>query len=960
MHFCFAGELVVVESERQIPVAYQVDVLVIGGSTGAVSAAVAAADKGASVFLMAPRPYLGEDICASLRIWLEKDETASSGLAKSIFSDDRIATPMKIKKSLDQALIDSKVKFLYSCMPCDVLKDSGGKPCGAIMVNRAGRQAVIAKVVIDATDYGLVARLAGAKFTPYPSGKHSFSRVTIGGGKDVKDGVQVRQLDFSFPVGSGQPDKKAGAVSQQAFVVEYQLKMDVPDESFQSLSKAEQTARDMTNLGDFQYGSESIFEIPQNHLISRKPTMQAWDGAGKIQIESFIPEGVDRLFVLSPLGDIPRESAIKLSHPVAMMEFGNRIGVSAAEMAQNLPAPKGCRIEGARIASSVKGEIREPLHGIRPYQKVTSSLTQEARSIPVLGEYDVVVVGGGTSGAPAGISAARKGSRTLVIEYLPELGGVTTMGMINKYFYGNKVGFTSELDAGVKESPGGTSLVRRTEWFRRELVKAGADIWFNTLGCGAFVENNQVKGVVVATPRGRGVVLAKVVIDSTGNSDIAIASGASYMFIDGTDIAVQGAGLPGRALGATYSNSDYLFSDETDMVDVMNAFLLAKKMSRGFDLGQLLDTRERRRIVGDYVLTPLDLMNQRTYDDTIVQASSTFDTHGYTVDSVFYLKSPDKKKISANVPYRCLLPKGIDGILVTGLGISAHRDAMPPIRMQPDMQNLGYAAGIAAAMATKLNGMTRKIDVRQLQQELLEKKNLSPDILTENDSPNPDVNRIAAAAKNLSGTDAIPLILSCPEKSIPVLKRNLKSVSSEKDKLMYAQLLGAMGDASGIDILTAELGKGSWDKGWNFKGMGQFGPSFSQMDTIVVALGMTKDKRAVPAILARMKELTPESEFSHFRSTAMALERIGDRSAAGMIAEKLAMPGISGHAMLETPESVQKDLDRSEALRELILARALYNLGDKDGIGKKILIQYSQDLRGPLARHATLVLESAK
>ena len=52
-----------------------------------------------------------------------------------------------------------------------------------------------------------------------------------------------------------------------------------------------------------------------------------------------------------------------------------------------------------------------------------------------------------------------------------------------------------------------------------------------------------------------------------------------------------------------------------------------------------------------------------------------------------------------HTPYRCLLPKGMDGILVIGIGLSAHCDAIPSIRMQPGVQNLGYAAGVAAAMA---------------------------------------------------------------------------------------------------------------------------------------------------------------------------------------------------------------------------------------------------------------------
>ena len=77
---------VVNESAREIPVAYTVDVVVVGGSTGAVSAAIAAAQEGASVFLAAPYPYLGEDMTATLQMWLEPGEQPVSSLARRVCS----------------------------------------------------------------------------------------------------------------------------------------------------------------------------------------------------------------------------------------------------------------------------------------------------------------------------------------------------------------------------------------------------------------------------------------------------------------------------------------------------------------------------------------------------------------------------------------------------------------------------------------------------------------------------------------------------------------------------------------------------------------------------------------------------------------------------------------------------------------------------------------------------------
>ncbi len=82
----FARAESIVESAREVPVAYDVDVVVVGGTTGAVAAAVEAASQGASVFLAAPRPYLGEDITGTLRLWLEEGEEPRSELEKQLFN----------------------------------------------------------------------------------------------------------------------------------------------------------------------------------------------------------------------------------------------------------------------------------------------------------------------------------------------------------------------------------------------------------------------------------------------------------------------------------------------------------------------------------------------------------------------------------------------------------------------------------------------------------------------------------------------------------------------------------------------------------------------------------------------------------------------------------------------------------------------------------------------------------
>ncbi len=194
---------------RNIPVAYDVDVVVVGGTSGGVAAAVAAAQQGAKVFLAADRPYLGEDLCSTYRLWLKPGEKPDSLLAEKLFAEKLAAarrlkgasqtyrfpaTPMHIKRTLDEALLQAGVEFLFGCYATDVLYDGKGKLAGVIMANRSGRQAVKAKVIIDATPRASVARMAGAMFRPYPMGPQTFKRVVVGGEAVKSEGVSARKM----------------------------------------------------------------------------------------------------------------------------------------------------------------------------------------------------------------------------------------------------------------------------------------------------------------------------------------------------------------------------------------------------------------------------------------------------------------------------------------------------------------------------------------------------------------------------------------------------------------------------------------------------------------------------------------------------------------------------------------------------------------------------------------------
>ena len=1108
---CFAVPAAVVESERAIPVSQEVDVVVVGGTCGAVAAATAAAKAGAKVFLVAPRPYLGDDVAGTLRLWLEDGEVPVLPLAKAIYiqseanlpftyktdkpsggkhkdsgdmlCDGRfddvqhstvefagdvailadlggakpvasvelmafkrpgdfgagsvlmsvsadgqtwskglpllpeegpepdlvryaaklgqtvqhvkvavkmkegakrlllseltlraagggtavtVPTPLRVKQALDKALLDSGVSFLTSSYATDVLRDRDGHVAGIVMANRTGRQAVLARGVVDATERGAVARMAGAKFQPYPAGPQLFTRVIIAGEPPAGKEVVCRTLpgDYNSPI-TGSRKSAVKSVAGEAY--ECAMRINMKDGSYRSFAEAEQVARDRTFVKTLLDGADTLFQVPPDRMAGAASLKGEWPGPEKADLGCFQPAGVPHVYVLSGCADMPREAAAKLLRPLALMAAGERVGVAAAAEAKALPQAKGAVRVGAVGQAVVCGEVKEQLTGMRPFLSGLPTVRAEKTALPVLGEYDVVVVGGGTGGAPAGIAAGRQHAKALVIEHLHGLGGVGTLGMIGVYWYGNACGFTAEHDEGVEKLGAAVHVVGKSEWWRRENRKAGTEIWFGAIGCGTLVEGNRVGGVVVATPEGRGVVLAKSVVDATGNAEVAAAAGAACVFQGAEEIAVQGVGLSPRKLGASYINSDFGYVNDCDAADLW-LFGVRGRAGAGkvWDVSQIVESRERQRIVGDCWVTPLDILNERTFPDTVVQSRSNFDSHGYSVADICYVSEPTAKKIfSANVPYRALLPKGIEGLMVIGLGISAHRDAMPIMRMQPDIQNQGYVAGVAGATAAREGKTFRTIDVKALQKHLVEIGNLPKEVLEWKDNALVGRERLALAVKNLgSNYKDVSLVLAQSEQALPQMRRAYAEARTPTERLVYAHVLGILGDATGAETLAAVVSGQQPAPGLSVRDEGAFGRRVSEMDSYIVALGRTKDKRALAPILDTVAKMDARSTFARFRAVTLALEAIGDPAAARPLAELLQKPGIGGYAMTDVKAlspaggyGAGVGNERNLCLREIALARALYRCGDCQGVGEKVLKAYACDLRGVYALHATAVLK---
>ncbi|AQQ70863.1 3-ketosteroid-delta-1-dehydrogenase [Limihaloglobus sulfuriphilus] len=885
----------------------------------------------------------------------------------------RPPAPMQIKHVLQEALYDAGVTVMTRSCPTDVLHDNEGRVAGVVMANRSGRQAVKAKVVIDATERGVIARAAGAVFSDYPAGTYQFERYVIRG--PIRTGAGV--------IGEYAPANLAAPFSGYYPAIKYTVDIDMPDGSVSSFARAELAARDKTFHIEQIDSSEAVFQVPPDSMTAVSSFTGSWPGADQLDIGVFRPAGINRLYVLSGCADVSRENAEQILKPLNFIQLGRRIGSYASMEAAAVGQPQEVTLQGDSVDASVSGEVRENLTGIRSILRCQPTVPALRRSLPVLAEYDVVVVGGGTGGAPAGIAAARQGASTLVIEYLHDLGGMGTLGLIGEYYAGNRVGFTAEIDNAIADAPALSdretvwNIEAKKNWYRDQIYNAGGDIWFNTLGCGAFVENGKVKGVVVATEHGRGVVLAKTVIDSTGNSDIAIAAGAEYQYTDSRNTALQGTGLPYRSLTDFrkpfwLTNTDWTLVEHSDMKDTSEISFIAKRMFyNSYDLGQHIQTRECRRIVADLTLQVSDMANDRTYPDTIVRTKGgAYDSHGFTVDPYLSIIVPDHftGETSIYVPYRSIIPTGLDGILATGLGAGADRDVMPVMRMQADVQNQGYAAGTAAAMAAANGGHTRSIDIDMLQQHLVAKGNLEPEVLNHSDSFPFSASEVQNAVMSMALSpdySGIEVVTAQPPDSVPLLKQVVNSASvTYEQKLRCAHVLAFLGESDGLDVLLHEIQSYSqWDDGWDWDT--SFGITNSRLDSYIMALSHIPDTQALPALLDKLALLEAVSDLSHITSIAHALGAIGDSSAAGPIANILQKSGMMGHHMSNVEEaegvyvSEVGSFVRKKAIKEISLARALYRCGDYQGIGRSILENYETDRRGHFARHAHAVLDWA-
>ena len=275
-------------------------------------------------------------------------------------------------------------------------------------------------------------------------------------------------------------------------------------------------------------------------------------------------------------------------------------------------------------------------------------------------------------------------------------------------------------------------------------VDAGVQIRFHTYFGDGLVEDGALRGVIVENKSGRQALLARVVVDASGDADVAARAGAPFWqtrrdeaprLTDGLMYRIEfGASRPEGTFACDFGTSAVVWGPGVPAMDATDAEALsraeidarlrlyedfAKKQAEHPELADarlvetppLLGIRQTRFVEGEYKLTADDALTGRRFDD-VVAISSCPIIHYYGYRRYLEHEGYD-------IPYRCLVPKTIENLLVAGRCISSEQQPYESHRAMAPIMAIGQAAGAAAALCARTGAAPRQLDVSPLQQALI-------------------------------------------------------------------------------------------------------------------------------------------------------------------------------------------------------------------------------------------------
>ncbi len=356
-------------------------------------------------------------------------------------------------------------------------------------------------------------------------------------------------------------------------------------------------------------------------------------------------------------------------------------------------------------------------------------------------EVDVLVCGLGTAGALAALFSAQNSLSVLGIEELTCVGGTHTAGGVQGHYFGNAGGRYKAIDRAVREwAEEHHTLIgeSRKVVLEQALCRAGAEICYQSSVCGVYLDKTRVIGARVLKDKEVFSVKARVVMDCTAEAYVAAMAGCEMQCGRESDGQMQPYSMVSMVYNGEkyrYNNIDFGRVDQYDPVSLSEAILFSRsyeipEQSRKEKLIRpmpLIGIREGRRIVAEEGVSLSALFRGETTKSPMYYAYADLDKHGW--DIAFDGEILGDWAIGANlgaynvtvpVPYRAILPKGYEGLLVPCRALGVDRDISSCVRMIPDMKKLAEGAAEWATIAVQNKLSLREVPYEALRARLTE------------------------------------------------------------------------------------------------------------------------------------------------------------------------------------------------------------------------------------------------
>lgn len=443
------------------------------------------------------------------------------------------------------------------------------------------------------------------------------------------------------------------------------------------------------------------------------------------------------------------------------------LGASAAALGAVGLAPRDAAADFVTQKDKTVGKLLDGSQAV-PCKLGEGGVVRPSAVVPTISETDVLVVGGGPAGCVAAISAARAGAKTTLVERYGHFGGLATGGLV-VHILGH---WTKEGDKKVQATQGiGEEMMKRLEDLPQGIVnrefgrnptldaeaykyllvemitEANIEVFLHSWAIDAIIDdepspetgNPVVRGVVIQTKLGPKAILAKQVIDATGDGDVFVPAGAAHtqrMYNIGLPYRIgnldrakpEKGGKRPRFLGDVTPVPGVRWVNMTgpslDGVDVKVLSELELKHRKqiwkqvqetrstpGYEDVYLIETAPQ---IGVRVTRVIEGVATLKLDEA--RAGKKFD------DCVGIGGAWNGDHIGWQIPFGALVPKNVENILTAGRSISGEPLMSDVIRVIPNCWVSGHAAGAAAAVAVQDGTLARAVSIPKVRALLKEQK----------------------------------------------------------------------------------------------------------------------------------------------------------------------------------------------------------------------------------------------